>query len=133
MNRIDAYLFFETDCREAMTFYQQCLGGDLSLMALGESGMAGQVPPDKADLIMHSSLTNGGVVFLFSTIKNEKIYNQLIFNFLQKMCFKIGCPRVSCVTFIDVCQAEKEQKWRDKCSGYRQELWTVSDGSNYWQ
>ncbi|MBO9151784.1 VOC family protein [Chitinophaga sp. GCM10012297] len=64
MKTINAYLFFENECREAMTFYQQCLGGELSLMPIGESPAAGQMPPDKKDLIMHSSLTNGGVVLL---------------------------------------------------------------------
>lgn len=64
MKRIDAYLFFEKECREAMTFYHQCLGGELSLMPVGESAMADQMPPDKKDLIMHSSLINGGVVLL---------------------------------------------------------------------
>jgi PhnB protein len=29
MKRIDAYLFFENNCRKAMTFYQDCLGGEL--------------------------------------------------------------------------------------------------------
>ncbi|SKA18680.1 VOC family protein [Sediminibacterium ginsengisoli] len=62
MKRIDAYLFFENECREAMTFYQQCLGGDLSLMPMGESAVADQMPADKKDLIMHSSLINGGVI-----------------------------------------------------------------------
>lgn len=64
MQRIDAYLFFENECRDAMTFYQQCLGGDLTLMPLGESPMAAQMPADKKDHIMHSSLTNGGVILL---------------------------------------------------------------------
>ncbi len=64
MKRIDAYLFFEKECREAMTFYQECLGGDLSLMPIGESAAGDQMPPEKKDLIMHSSLTNGGVVLL---------------------------------------------------------------------
>lgn len=64
MQRIDAYLFFETECREAMTFYHQCLGGELSLMPIGESAVADQLPPEKKDLIMHASLTNGGVVLL---------------------------------------------------------------------
>jgi PhnB protein len=64
MKRIDAYLFFEKECREAMTFYQQCLGGELSLMPVSESAVADQLPPDRKDLIMHSSLTNGGVALL---------------------------------------------------------------------
>jgi len=64
MKSINAYLFFEKECREAMTFYQQCLGGELSLMPIGESVAGNQLPPDKKDLIMHSSLIHGDVVLL---------------------------------------------------------------------
>ena len=64
MKRIDAYLFFENECREAMTFYQQCLGGELSMIPIGQTAMADKMPPERKDYIMHSSLTNGGVVLL---------------------------------------------------------------------
>src|SRR6185312_5274964 len=32
------YLIFNGNCREAMTFYQTCLGGELSVTTFGESG-----------------------------------------------------------------------------------------------
>ncbi len=34
MKDITPYLTFDGSCREAMTFYQQCLGGELSTMPL---------------------------------------------------------------------------------------------------
>ncbi len=64
MKRIDAYLFFENECREAMNFYQQCLGGELTTTKIGESPAAAQMPADKHDMIMHSSLTNGEMTLL---------------------------------------------------------------------
>jgi PhnB protein len=64
MKRIDAYLFFEKECREAMGFYKECLGGELTLMPIGESPVAEQIPAEKKDLIMHSSLSNGGVTLM---------------------------------------------------------------------
>lgn len=64
MKSIDAYVFFENECREAMTFYQQCLGGELQFNTIGGSVAADHMPPEKHDLIMHASLTHGGVVLL---------------------------------------------------------------------
>jgi PhnB protein len=36
MTQINGYLHFNGDCREAMTFYRECLGGELSLQTIGE-------------------------------------------------------------------------------------------------
>ncbi len=40
MTKINSYLTFSGNCREAMTFYKECLGGELTLQAIGESPMA---------------------------------------------------------------------------------------------
>ncbi len=64
MRTIDAYVFFENECREAMTFYQQCLGGELQINPISGSPAADHIPPEKHDLIMHASLTHGDVVLL---------------------------------------------------------------------
>jgi PhnB protein len=66
MKRIDAYLFFEDNCREAMTYYQQCLGGELSVMTVGESPVAAQLPPEMKDKVMHACLSRDGVVLMAS-------------------------------------------------------------------
>jgi len=66
MKRIDAYLFFEENCREVMTYYQQCLGGELNLMTVGESPVAGQLPAEMKDKIMHACLSNEGVIIMAS-------------------------------------------------------------------
>lgn len=65
MKRIDAYLFFENNCREAMNYYQQCLGGELNLMSVGESPVAAQLP-GKEDKILHACLTQDNVVLMAS-------------------------------------------------------------------
>jgi len=65
MKRIDAYLFFDNNCREVMTFYQECLGGELNLMTIAQSPMADQMP-HMADLIMHACLTNGDLTLMAS-------------------------------------------------------------------
>jgi PhnB protein len=52
------YLNFNGQCREAMGFYQQCLGGELILQKVSESPMSAQMPPGMESNILHSSLSN---------------------------------------------------------------------------
>lgn len=53
--RLNPYLNFATQAREALEFYQSVLGGELDLSTFGEAGMADD--PAMADLIMHGMLT----------------------------------------------------------------------------
>src|ERR1700748_666652 len=62
--QLNAYLNFNGQCREAMTFYQQCLGGELTLQKIAESPMAAQMPSEAGANILHSSLTRKGVLLL---------------------------------------------------------------------
>jgi PhnB protein len=66
MTRISAYLRFNGKCREAMTFYKECLGAELILQTVGESAMAGQMPSEAQNHVMHSTLTKGDLVLLGS-------------------------------------------------------------------
>ena len=67
MKRIDAYLFFDdNNCREVMTFYHECLGGELNLMTIAQSPMADKMPQHMAGLIMHACLTNGDLTLMAS-------------------------------------------------------------------
>ncbi len=58
MSHIIAYLTFRGCCRQAMTFYQQCLGGELYLQTVGESPMAERLPKRMQDCIVHACLTH---------------------------------------------------------------------------
>jgi len=66
MAQVNAYLRFQDNCRQAMTFYTECLGGELTLMTVGDSPMAAQVPPEAKNHIMHSQLKNGNSVLMAS-------------------------------------------------------------------
>ena len=66
MTQINAYLHFNGNCREAMSFYQACLGGKLALQTVGESPMAGQMPAAAHKNILHASLTHGGITLMGS-------------------------------------------------------------------
>ena len=64
--QINAYITFNGNCKEAMTFYQKCIGGTLSLTTVGESTIADQMPGAK-DMILHSMLMREGVVMLMAS------------------------------------------------------------------
>src|SRR5439155_11260354 len=51
------------NCAEAMTFYQQCLGGELTLTKLGDTPMKGQFPPEKHNRIINAHLKSGALEF----------------------------------------------------------------------
>jgi len=59
MAEFSVYLKFNGNGREAMSFYQECFGGDLNVMTVGESPVKDQMPVDMHDKIMHALLTNG--------------------------------------------------------------------------
>ena len=66
------YLTFTGNCREAMTFYKECLGGELTLLVVGESPVADQMPPHYKDQILHSSLKTNDLEIMASDMQPEK-------------------------------------------------------------
>ena len=73
MTQINAYLNFNGKCREAMTFYQQCLGGELVMQKISESPMAAQMPSEMGPKIVHSSLTNNGIILMASDMMGQRV------------------------------------------------------------
>ncbi len=66
MTTISTYLTFSGNCREAMTFYKQCLNGELMFQTIGESPMADKMPTKMKDSILHATLKNDNVMLLAS-------------------------------------------------------------------
>lgn len=64
MGRINPYLTFNGNCREAMTFYADCLGGELIFQTVGETPMAEQMPAKMKNCILHSTLTREELVLM---------------------------------------------------------------------
>lgn len=64
MKGLHAYLNFDGNCREAMKFYEKCLGGELQLMPFSE--MQGDYPREAKDRIMHAKLSQGPHVLMAS-------------------------------------------------------------------
>jgi PhnB protein len=66
MTQLNAYIKFDGNCREAFEFYKDCLGGELALQTVGESPMAGQMPAQMHQSVLHASLTKGDLVLMGS-------------------------------------------------------------------
>lgn len=61
MLKTTPFLLFDGNCAEAMTFYHECLGGELTLTKLGDTPMKDQFPPDKHDRTINARLKSGDV------------------------------------------------------------------------
>lgn len=71
MTHINSYLTFNGNCREAMAFYQACLGGELYLQTIGESPMADKMPAQMRGSILHATLTHASVIVMGSDMASE--------------------------------------------------------------
>jgi len=65
MKAIVTYLNFNGNCREAMKFYQRCLGGELSIMPFSEA--PGDFPKEAKDRVMHARVTKDGTTLLMAS------------------------------------------------------------------
>ncbi len=61
MLRCTPFLLFDGNCAEAMTFYHQCLGGELTLTKLADTPMKDQFPVEKHGRIINAVLRSGNI------------------------------------------------------------------------
>lgn len=73
MAKINPYLNFNGKCREAMTFYHQCLGGELTMQKVAESPMAAELPSEAGATILHSTLTNDKLILMGSDMRGNSL------------------------------------------------------------
>jgi PhnB protein len=57
MKGINVYLTFDGNCREAMQFYQSCLGGELHIAPFSDAPH--EFPPEQRNYVMHANLAFG--------------------------------------------------------------------------
>jgi PhnB protein len=74
MKMINPYLSMHGHAREAMTFYKEVFGGELTFMTMGETPMADNFPQDK-DVIMHASLEGPGFMLMASDMSEHGCRN----------------------------------------------------------
>ncbi|MGD0835803.1 MAG: VOC family protein [Polyangia bacterium] len=59
MVKVTPFLLFDGNCAEAMSFYQSCLGGELTLTMVGDSPMKDQLSPRLQGRIIYARLQSG--------------------------------------------------------------------------
>jgi PhnB protein len=64
MKEIITYLNFDGNCREAMQFYERCIGGELHLTPFSE--VPGNHPEGAKDRTIHARLAKGSAVLMAS-------------------------------------------------------------------
>ncbi len=63
MINLTPFLLFDGNCAEAMTFYQSCLGGELSLTKVSDTPMKDHMPPELHQKIAIAHLKHGFIGF----------------------------------------------------------------------
>lgn len=61
MLRSIPFLLFDGNCKEVMTFYHKCLGGELTLTKLGDTPMKDMFPQEKHERIINAQLISGAI------------------------------------------------------------------------
>lgn len=78
MPQLDAYLFFDGNCAEAMRFYERTLNGKIEMMMThAESPMGAQASPGNANRIMHASITIDGRLLMASDSMADQPYEEM--------------------------------------------------------
>ncbi|MBE5319058.1 VOC family protein [Pedobacter sp. MR2016-19] len=93
MASINSYLTFNGNCREAMTFYQDCLGGELIFETIGESAFAEKMPNIIRRSVMHAVLVKDDMVIMGTDMVEER-----------------GLVKGNSVAMMLNCNSEKEAK-----------------------
>ncbi len=55
------FLLFDGNCAEAMTFYHECLGGELTITKLGDSPMKDMLPKEKWERTINAHLKSSEI------------------------------------------------------------------------
>ncbi len=71
MTALNPYITFNGNCREAMTFYNGCFGGELTLQTVEGTPMEQQCPTGMKHQIMHAMLMNKSVVLMGSDMMGK--------------------------------------------------------------
>jgi PhnB protein len=68
---LTAHVSYSGQCREAFRFYAQLFGGELMMLAYGDTPMAKEVPADWAEKIVHATLSFDGCELAGSDVQQE--------------------------------------------------------------
>jgi PhnB protein len=71
MKTLYPYITFDGNCREAMEFYRECLGGKLFLQAVDDSPLSADLPRRMKRLIVQAVLSHKGFVLMGSDMIHD--------------------------------------------------------------
>jgi PhnB protein len=63
MTSLTPFLLFDGNCAEAMTFYQSCLSGELTITKVADTPMKAQMPPEQHQKVAYARLKSGAIEF----------------------------------------------------------------------
>jgi PhnB protein len=66
------YLFFGGNCRDAFTRYEEIFGGELTIMTMGETPDAQDVPAEQADMVIHAAIVADDLLLMGSDAMSEE-------------------------------------------------------------
>lgn len=72
MATLNAYLTFNGNCREAMNFYKDCLGGEIHFQTIGDSPLADKMPEQMRECILHSTLKSGVMTIMGTDLISDQ-------------------------------------------------------------
>lgn len=73
MTQIVSYLSFYGNCREAMSFYRDCLGGELRIQTVGEVETDLEMPESMADMVLQATLSKGQLILMGSDMVESRV------------------------------------------------------------
>ncbi len=74
-SRLNPYISFKDNARQAMQFYQSVFGGNLSISTFKEYGASED--PSEGDKVMHAMLeADNGIVFMAADTPNSMAYQE---------------------------------------------------------
>jgi PhnB protein len=77
MTTLTPFLLFNGNCAEAMTFYQSCLGGDLTITKIGDTPMKQAMPLAQHQKVAHAHLASGKLAFSATDwLHPTRVFNQ---------------------------------------------------------
>ncbi|MBX3257448.1 MAG: glyoxalase/bleomycin resistance/extradiol dioxygenase family protein [Chitinophagaceae bacterium] len=72
MKKLNPYFTFNGNCREAMKFYQKCLGGKLYFQTAGESPVSEKMPAKMKKIVVHALLTSDSFILMASDMTDDQ-------------------------------------------------------------
>lgn len=73
MNQIITYLTFNGNCKEAMEFYQICLGGELEIQNIDQTPEAEKFPEDIKKLVLQASLKKDNLLLMGTDMRDYEL------------------------------------------------------------